>query len=78
MTDFILESLGLYLRGQIDLDALESRITPLAWEADGDDRDMIDLISIEIAYVRDNVSNEDILKARVSKLAAPEVVQATA
>ena len=33
MTDIILETLGLYLDGDIDLDTLEDRIIPLLWSA---------------------------------------------
>ncbi len=72
MTDFVLETLKLYLDGQIDLVTLEDRIIPLAWNADCDGRDIIDQIAIEMAYVRDNVSDEDLFKARVSKLGAPK------
>ena len=73
MADFILESLRLYLRGQIDLDTLESRVVPLAWNADDGDRDLIDQIAIEIAYVNDNVSDETMFRVRVSKLATLEI-----
>ncbi len=34
MTDKVLETLRLYLLGDIDLDSLEDRIIPFAWDTE--------------------------------------------
>ena len=65
-----LDALKRYLDGDMDLDALEHRIIPLAWDAEFADQDLVDEICIEIAYINDGVSNEDIFRERVSQLAA--------
>ena len=65
-----LDALKRYLNGEIDLDALEERIIPLAWDAEFADQDLVDEIFIEIAYISDGVSDEDIFRERVSKIAA--------
>ncbi len=65
-----LDALRLYLNCDIDLDALEDRIIPLAWDNDFKDQEIIDEQFIEIAYINDGVSNEDIFRERVSQLAA--------
>ena len=65
-----LNALKRYLNGEIDLDALEYRIIPLAWDNDFEDQDLIGELFIEIAYINDGVSDEDLFRERVSKIAA--------
>ena len=65
-----LEALKLYLNGDIDLDALEERIIPLAWDNDFKDQELIGELFVEIAYVNDGVSDEDTFRERVSQLAS--------
>ncbi len=65
-----LEALNLYLSGRIDLDSLEERILPLAWDNEFEDQDLIDLVLIEIAYINDGVSDESMFRARVAEIAA--------
>lgn len=65
-----LEALTCYLNGEIDLDSLEERIIPLAWDDEFKDQDLIDLISIEIAYLNDLVSDESIFRNRMASVAA--------
>ena len=70
MDAVILEMLRSYLNGDFDFDSLENRIIPLAWEVDGGDRDLVDQIAVEIAYVKDELSDEATFKARVAEIAA--------
>ena len=71
MTDnMALEALNRYLNGDINLDTLEERVIPLAWDTALEDQDLIDLVSIEIAYIKDGVSDETILRERLAKVAA--------
>ena len=68
MNDIILEALGLYLNGDIDLDSLEDRIIPLAWDADYD-QDLIDQIAFELIYIKDGLSDESIFRTRMAEIA---------
>ena len=65
-----LDALKHYLNGDIGLDAFEDRIIPLAWDDNFDDQELIGELFIEIAYINDGVSDEDIFRERVSQLAA--------
>ena len=65
-----LDALKLYINGDMDLDTLEERIIPLAWDNDFKDQELIGELFIEIAYINDGVSDEDIFRERVSKIAA--------
>ena len=75
MSDQILETLRLYLAGDIDLDSLERRIIPLAWDTDFD-QDLVDQIAVELVYIKDGVSDESIFRTRVAEIASqvPTVV----
>ena len=65
-----LDALKRYLNGDIDLDALEERVIPLAWDNDYIEQDLIGEICIEIAYINDGVSDENMFRERVSRIAA--------
>ena len=69
MTDKILETLRLYLIGDIDLDSLEDRIIPFAWDTEFTDQDLIDQIAVEIAYIKDGVSDESTFRKRIAEIA---------
>ena len=77
MTEKILETLELYLAGDIDIDSLEDRIIPLLWSAQLEaDRDLIARIAVELVYIKDGVSDESIFRTRVAEIASqvPAVV----
>ena len=76
MNSRIFEILRPYLIGDIDFDTLEDRVIPLAWEVDGEDRDLVDQIAVEISYVKDDASAENLFRVRVADLIVPEVSQA--
>ena len=76
MTDKVLETLRLYLLGDIDLDSLEDRIIPFAWDTEFADQDLIDQIAVEIAYIKDGVSDESLFKARMAEIATATAVNA--
>ncbi len=63
--------LELYLNGDIDFDALEERIVTLSWDPEHEDHDLVGLVLIEICYIKDGVSDEEIFRARVAEAAAP-------
>ena len=71
MTEKILETLELYLAGDIDIDSLEDRIIPLLWSAQLEaDRDLIARIAVELVYIKDGVSDESIFRTRVAEIAS--------
>ena len=68
MSDTILETIQLYLSGDIDLDALERRIISLAWDDEFDDQELVDRIAFKLIYIKDGVSDESIFRTRVAKI----------
>ena len=77
MTNIILETLELYLAGDIDIDSLEDRIIPLLWSAQLEaDRDLIARIAVELVYIKDGLSDEPTFRTRVAEIASqvPAVV----
>ena len=69
MTDKILEAILLYLNGDIDLDTLEDRIIPFAWDDDFEDQELVDRIAFELIYIKDGLSDESIFRTRVGEIA---------
>ena len=70
--DKVLEALNLYLMGDIDLDTLEDRVIPLAFTTEYDDNDLIDHIAIELAYIKDGISDEPLFRERLYPLSSLE------
>ena len=70
MTDIILETLRLYLNGDIDLDTLENRVISLAWDDDYEDQELVDRIAVELVYIKDGVSDEALFRTRVAAIAS--------
>ena len=70
MTHQILDLLELYLNGEIDLDALEDRVIPFAWDDDFEDQELLDSILFELIYIKDGVSDESIFRTRVAEIAS--------
>lgn len=65
------EALKLYLSGDIDIDALGERVISLAWDAEFEDKYLIDQVAIELSYIKDGASDEAVFRARVAKIATP-------
>ena len=77
MNGIILETLGLYLNGDIDLDSLEDRIIPLLWsDLSEADRALIAEIAVELVYIKDSLSDESIFRTRIPEISSrvPAVV----
>ena len=71
MTNIILETLGLYLTGDIDIDSLEDRIIPLLWSAQlEEERDLIAQIAVELVYIKDGLSDESAFRTRIAEIAS--------
>jgi hypothetical protein len=70
--DEALQALNLYMIGDIDLNALEERIIPLAFIAESKERELIDRIAIELSYIKDGVSDEAILRERLYPFSVPK------
>ncbi len=68
MVDRTLNMLGRYLNGDIDFDALGNHVIALAPNAEGELRDLLDQIAVEIFYVWDGVSDETLFRERIPEL----------
>ena len=69
MVDRTLNMLRRYLDRDIDFDTLENYIIDLAPNAEGELRDLLDQIAVEIFYVWDGVSDETLFRERIPELA---------
>lgn len=65
----VLGPLRLYLNGDIDLDALEDSVVPLAWDDDFKDKDLLNEILVELIYIKDDVSDGSIFRTRIAEIA---------
>ena len=66
MSDNIaLETLNQYLSGEIDFNTLKERIIPLGFDDDFEHQDLVDMITIEIAYILDGISDEPLFRERI-------------
>ncbi len=70
MNSIILETIRLYLNGDIDLDTLENRVISLAWDDDFEDQELVDRIAFELIYIKDGLSDESIFRTRVAEILA--------
>ena len=70
MTDKILETIRLYLNGDMDLDALEDRVIPFIWNDDFEDQDLLNEILAELIYIKDGLSDESTFRVRVGEIAS--------
>ena len=70
MSDIILETIELYLIGDIDLDTLENRVISLAWDDEFEDQDLVDRIAVELIYIKDGYSDEALFRTRVAEIAS--------
>ena len=61
------DALHLFLNGDIDLDALEERVIPLAFTNEYENQDLVDLIAIELVYVKDGISDEALARERLAE-----------
>ena len=69
MTDEIFKTLQLYLAGEIDIDSLEDRIIPFAWETDFEDQDLLNEILVELIYIKDGLTDESAFRTRMAEIA---------
>ena len=68
MNDIILDALRLYLIGYIDIDSLEDRVIPLAWESEFGNQELLDEIAFQLIYVKDGVSDESAFRTRMAEI----------
>ena len=79
MSEYVLNNLRLYVDGQIDFSTLEDRFIPIVWwDTDDPALNIVYQIIMEKAHVDDGFSDESRMKARLSKLLAPEPVTVSA
>lgn len=70
MNHQILKAVQLYLMDDIDVDSLEDRIVPLAWETEFKDQDLLNEILVELIYIKDGLSDEPIFRTRMAEILA--------
>ena len=70
MNHQILKTVQLYLLGDIDIDSLEDRIVPLAWDTEFEDQELLDEILFELVYIKDGVSDEALFRTRMTEIAS--------
>lgn len=70
MNDEIFKTLQLYLAGEIDIDSLEDRIIPFAWETEFEDQELLDAILFKIIYIKDGLTDEPVIRTRVAEIAS--------
>ena len=70
MNHQILKTVRLYLLGDIDIDSLEDRIVPLAWDTEFEDQELLDEILFELIYIKDAFSDEALFRTRVAEIAS--------
>ena len=78
MIDETLETLRLYLAGDLDFEALERHIVQLAPDAEGEHRALIDCVAAEIFYVWDGESDEALFRERVADICVSQPASSTA
>ena len=69
MTDEIFETLRLYLAGEINVDSLEDKIIPFAWETEFEDQELLDAILFELIYIKDGLTDESAFRTRMAEIA---------
>ena len=65
-----LSILRLYLSEDLDLETLENHVIVSAPNAEGEFREFIDQVAVEIFYVWDGLSEEDLFRERIAELVA--------
>ena len=70
MTHQIPDTLRLYLNGEIDLDTLEYRVIALTWGDKSIDQGLVDRIAVELVYIMDGVSDEELFRTRAAEILA--------
>ena len=77
MTDEIFKTLQLYLAGEIDIDSLEDRIIPFAWETEFEHQELLDAILFELIYIKDGLTDESAFRTRMVEIASRVPATAT-
>ena len=70
MNDEIFKTLQLYLVGEIDIDSLEDRIIPFAWETEFEDQELLDAILFELIYIKDCLTDDSAFRTRMAEIAS--------
>ena len=75
MDDMILDTVRLYLGGDIDFDSLEDRVVPAAFRVGVGcpHHGLVYDVLAEIAYVKDRIADETLFRTRLSALASSQL-----
>ena len=73
MNDQLLSLLSLYIDGKITAEVIDTWIALNIWDATGHDRDLIDQVAVELAYLKDGLSDESDFRTRMAEILYPSV-----
>lgn len=71
MNDVLITLLDSYLKNQMDIDAINDWIARNVWDVPVEDRDLIDRVALELAYIDDGHSDEELFRGRIRDVVAP-------
>ena len=71
MNDVLLTLLNSYLENQVDIDAINDWIARNVWDVPVEERDLIDRVALELAYIDDDHSDEELFRSRIRDVIAP-------
>ena len=71
MKDALLDILYSYLVDESDIDAIRDWIALNVWTASSEDRNIIDQVAVELAYIDDDNSSEHHFRARMAEVLSP-------
>ena len=74
MKEAFLDLLFSYLAHESDIDVIRAWIDLNVWDASPEEREVIDQVAVELAYIDDGNSSEDQFRARMVELFVPTVV----
>ena len=71
MSDVLLALLNSYLKNQVDIDAINDWIARSGWDVPVEERDLIARVALELAYIDDGHSDEELFRSRIRDVVAP-------
>ena len=71
MSDVLLALLNSYLKNQVDIDAINDWIARNVWDVPVEERVLIDRVALELAYIDDGYSDEELFRNRIREIIVP-------
>ena len=74
MTDQLISLLSLYVDEQVVAADIDNWIALNIWDAPEIDRTLIDQVAVELAYLKDKLSDESDFRTRMAEILSPSIV----